>query len=85
MCVCVCVCERERERERERACKRKREIDGLMCCQFSDPMFFKIFTTMSFSIVTQKLKTSRRNFLNSVFKHPKIRNIIQTLLNKILY
>ena len=32
-----------------------------------------------------KLKTDRRSSLNLVFKHSKMRNIIQTLLNEISY
>ena len=32
-----------------------------------------------------KLKTDRRSSLNLVFKHFKMRNIIQTLLNEISY
>jgi len=42
-----------------------------------DLMLFKIFTIVSFNVVTQKMKSDRRNFLNLVFKYPKIRNITQ--------
>ena len=37
---------------------------------------------MSLSNVIWKLKTGKRSFLNSVFKHPKIGNVTQTLLKK---
>ena len=49
------------------------------------PMLFKIFTTMPFSVVTQKLKTGKRSSLYLVFKYPKMRNVTQTLLNEIPY
>ena len=57
---------KERKEKREIACERKREkqFNAINLVGF---MLFKIFTTMSFNIVTQKLKTSKRSFLNSMF------------------
>ena len=47
--------------------------------------FFKIFTTMSLNIITQKLKLFWMCFQNIVFKHLKLRIITQTLLIKHSY
>ena len=63
--------ERERERERETF------VFSLT--------FFKIFTTMSLNIITQKLKLFWMCFQNIVFKHLKLRIITQTLLIKHSY
>ena len=46
---------------------------------------FKIFTKMSFNNVIWKLKTGKKSFLNSVFKHLKIINVTQILLKKHSY
>ena len=48
-------------------------------------MVFNIFTKMSLSNIIWKLKIGRRSSLNSVFKYLKIKNVTQTLLNKISY
>ena len=50
-----------------------------------EPIVFKIFTKVSLNNIIWKLKAVRESFLNSVFKQPKMRNVIQIFLNKIPY
>ena len=49
------------------------------------PMFFKIFTKVPLSNIVWSRKTCMKSFSNSVFKHPKMSNVTQTLLKKHLY
>ena len=49
-----------------------------------DLIFLKIFTKVSLSIVVWNLKTSKRSFLNSVFKYLKMSNVTQILIKKII-
>ena len=67
----------ERERERECFSVKYGQIMGLT--------LFKIFTKVSLSNVVWKLKTSKISFLNSMFKHPKMRKVTQTLLQTMFF
>ena len=65
----------KRKRERER------EIQ-LIFVKLMGPILFNLLTKMSPNNIVCILKTDMRSFLNSVFKHPKMNNITQTLLKK---
>ena len=79
-----------RENEREVQVKREKEIwvwerERERETFVFSLTFFKIFTTMSLNIITQKLKLFWMCFQNIVFKHLKLRIITQTLLIKHSY
>ena len=46
------------------------------------PTVFYLFIKVSLDNIIWKLKTSKTSFLKSMFKHPKMRNMIQTLKKK---
>ena len=82
MCVCVCVCVCFKADKWAPGWNWRRKLYVLSNQVGS--IFFKIFTKVSLTCVVWNLKTGKRGFLNSVFKHPKMSNVTQILQKKTL-